>query len=253
MNIILVGTGNVGINLAYAMRKSGHTIIQFAGRSIKAPEIIKKFRTDYICRLQDLKKNADLIIIAVNDDNISSVCDQISDKKSVTLVHTSGSVEMSVLSEFKSYGILYPLQSFSKDKIIQFKNIPLCIEANNKSTLTRIRKLSEQLSGNVHLISSEERRILHLAAVFACNFTNHMYAVSEEILSKNGLSADLLKPLIRHTAERIDQMPASKAQTGPAKRNDKKIIEKHLKLLSYSPKLQQIYKTLSDSIQQDKQ
>lgn len=253
MNIILAGTGNVGINLAYALKKRGHSIIQFAGRSNNKPEIIKKFRIDYTCRLPEIKKNTDLIIIAVNDDNIPSVADQIPDFGSVTVVHTSGSVEMNVLSKFRSHGVLYPLQSFSKEKIIPFKKIPLCIEANNKNALRKIQDLSDQLSDNVHLISSDERKILHLAAVFACNFTNHMYAISEEILLKNGLPPDLLKPLINHTAARLDQMPARKAQTGPAKRNDKKIIEKHLKLLSYSPKLQKIYKTLSDNIQQDKQ
>ena len=142
----------------------------------------------------------------------------------------------------------YPLQTFSKNKSIDFSNIPLCLEASNENALTLLKGIAGKLSSNITEVDSDKRKILHLAAVFACNFTNHLYALADEVLTANGLDFDILRPLIEETVSKVQNELPLNVQTRPAIRNDNETIKKHEELLKQQPALLEIYKTLSDSI-----
>ncbi|MFH2143005.1 MAG: Rossmann-like and DUF2520 domain-containing protein [Bacteroidota bacterium] len=252
MKIVLVGSGNVGENLAMAIDKTRHEIIQVISKSgHSSEELSMKINCSSGNSLSLIDKNADLYIISVNDENLVDIINKIPAEKSI-VVHTAGSMDIKILDRFMNYGVLYPLQTFSKGQNISFKNIPLCIEANNKETEEILLNFANHLSDKVYKINTEQRMFLHLSAVFACNFSNHMYSIAEDILNKAGLDREFLIPLIEQTALKIKKNPANESQTGPAKRKDKNIIKKHLNLLSYSPKLQEIYEVLSNSIQEHK-
>ncbi|MGY0038140.1 Rossmann-like and DUF2520 domain-containing protein [Pedobacter sp. NJ-S-72] len=148
------------------------------------------------------------------------------------VVHTSGATPMSVLSIVKNgYGVIYPLQTFSKSKAVDMTRVPLCIEADQESTLEKISVIAQLLSPKVSVVTSEQRGILHLAAVIACNFSNHLYQLSSELLEQHNLKFDLLKPLILETAEKVQSASPAEAQTGPASRNDQKTIRKNIDLI----------------------
>jgi predicted short-subunit dehydrogenase-like oxidoreductase (DUF2520 family) len=165
------------------------------------------------------------------------------------IVHTAGSVPMNILEGFtNTYGVFYPLQTFPKSRKVDFADIPICIEANHPSTFLKLEKLGSRLSGSVNQINSEERRTLHLAAVFTNNFVNHFYSIGAEILQDKKLDFDLLKPLIRETAAKVQTLQPFDAQTGPAKRNDQSIINAQLKMLHNKPEFQKIYSFATESI-----
>lgn len=244
MKITIIGTGNVASHLAPALKIAGHDVISIRGRKLKP---------------SSLDKETELYIIAVKDDAIKKVAKNIHHHSAI-VVHTSGSAEMKVLKQCSSnYGVLYPLQTFSKERKLNFNNVPLCIEASNKKTTNILLSLARSTSKNVFQINSSQRKWLHLAAVFACNFTNHLYTISEKMLKKNNLSFDLLQPLILETAMKViesspKKMPARGRsplgwQTGPAIRGDKEIMKKHLALLSKENQYRKIYKLISKGIQ----
>ncbi|QNK63035.1 DUF2520 domain-containing protein [Pedobacter sp. PAMC26386] len=249
MNIVCIGSGNVATHLAIALKAIGADIVQVWSHDSKNAEILAALtKAEPIGNWDDLDRTADCYLIAVKDDAIASVAAHLTDVKGV-VVHTSGATPMSVLSGVKNgSGVIYPLQTFSKSKAVDMTAIPLCIEADRESTLEKIKVIAQLLSPNVSVITSVQRSILHLAAVFACNFSNHLYQLSNELLEQYNLNFDLLKPLILETAEKVQSATPAEAQTGPARRNDQETIKKHLDLLNGSPELQKIYETLSNSI-----
>jgi predicted short-subunit dehydrogenase-like oxidoreductase (DUF2520 family) len=248
-HIVLIGAGNVATNLALALYNEGYLISQVYSRTKTSAEILaKKINAKAVTDLKKLNTAAAIYIIALKDDAIEDVAKKIhlTDK---IVVHTSGTVSLNVLKgASENYGVFYPLQTFSKGRILDFKKIPICIEANNKATATSLTYFAKSISNEVQKINSEHRKTIHLAAVFACNFSNHMYTIAENILVKNKLSLDLLKPLIEETAEKIKNNSPAKMQTGPAVRGDKKTIKAHLKLLSGQKDKKQLYDLLSKSI-----
>jgi predicted short-subunit dehydrogenase-like oxidoreductase (DUF2520 family) len=225
-NIIIIGRGNVATHLA------------------------KKLKARCTKNIFAVNTTTDIIILAVKDDAIAKIANQLKVKDKI-VVHTSGGVDMNVLKKCsENYGVLYPFQTISKKREVNWKKIPICIEANNKKAENILFNLASKLAGtkNVHKISSEQRKVLHLAAIFACNFTNHLYAIAEDILRTHNLSFDLLKPLIIDTANKILELNPAEAQTGPAKRNDKKIMSEHLNMLAKEKNYFQLYKLISKSI-----
>ena len=170
------------------------------------------------------------------------------------VLHTSGSLPLQVLKPLgKRYGVLYPLQTFTKKRVLDFSEIPLCIEAVNSATLKDVRELAGILSNHIEEISSDRRKILHLAAVFANNFVNHLYTLADGILQREGLDFNLLRPLIFETAHKVLSFSPEQAQTGPAKRGDEGILSMHKALLKNDSKLLNLYTILSDSIRQTEQ
>jgi len=249
MNIVLLGSGNVATHLALALRAIGENIVQvFSPNLINAKALADRVDSAYINNLAQINGDADLYIISVKDDTIVEVARQLADVNGL-VVHTSGTTDIKVLStEVKHAGVFYPLQTFSKTKNVDFKTIPLCLEANEASQLELLQLLATRLSNKVYQLDGEKRKVLHLAAVFACNFTNHMYALASQILNANGLHFDIIRPLIAETADKVMADLPENVQTGPAIRQDEGTINKHLTMLADLPELQEIYQTLSDSI-----
>lgn len=247
--ITLVGAGNLGWNLLNQLVHSGFEIVQVVVRSKKgAKRIEESFNVPATERLSDMNSDADLCILSLPDDEINSVLPFLNPEISF-VVHTSGSLPMDNLSELsENFGVFYPLQSFSKEKNIDFADIPVCLEASSKKNLELLTGFASRISDKLFYLDSEQRRITHVAAVFANNFVNNMYHAASDILKEHDIPFEILLPLIRETAEKVLSSHPGKAQTGPAVRNDLNIISSHLEFLEQYPELKEIYAKLTDNI-----
>jgi predicted short-subunit dehydrogenase-like oxidoreductase (DUF2520 family) len=248
-NIVLVGAGNVATNLGIALKKQGHSIIQVFSRTTEsARKLSAELDTTFITKLSELDYSADIYLFCLKDDVLLDAMKQTSFTDQI-LVHTSGSLPLSIFKDFGfHYGVFYPVVTFSKDRNLDLTNVPFCIEGSTAYAENILLNLALELSKKVQSVDSEKRKIIHLAAVFACNFTNHMYLIADKLLRENGLDFDLLKPLIQETAQKIMEMDPDAAQTGPARRGDNQILEDHLQLLKDLPLIQKIYTFVSESI-----
>lgn len=246
---VLIGAGNLGFNLGLALHNKGIRIkLVISKSSASARKLASLTGSDFSDNLSNVAAEADIIIIAVPDKEISAVVHQVNFGQSLA-VHTAGSVPMQIFYEHAvNYGVLYPLMTFTRNKPVDFTSIPVLIEANSTENLTKLKHLVDLLSDNVHTVNSEQRMHIHLAAVIACNFPNHLYALAWDILNRQGISFDILKPLIREATDKIFHVLPQDAQTGPAIRNDTVTMEKHLKLLADSPLIAAIYRDISKSI-----
>jgi len=244
ISVVILGSGNVALQLIRAFLKID--TINLKQVFTRNQEDINTLK-DSINTTNDISllKQADVTIIAVSDDAISSISSHI---KNSFVVHTSGSVDMKSLNNIGRKGVFYPLQSFSKKKKVDFKNIPICLESETSEDLLKLEKLVSLLQSKSYILSSHQRKKIHVAAVFANNFSNHMYTIANEICEKYNIPFDILHPLIEETSNKIKNLTPKKAQTGPAKRNDAETIENHLNLLS--EKQQEIYLKITQSIQE---
>lgn len=243
--IVIIGSGNVATHLIQAFSENETVdLIQVFARKKKnlLPFIAPAKIVD---NLSDLKE-ADLYIIAVSDDAIEQVAKQISFENKL-VVHTSGSYDFSWISNKNRKGVFYPLQTFSKNKAVDFKTIPLCLEAENEADYAVLEKIAKSVSDKVYQINYRQRQSLHVAAVFVNNFVNHLYHIGSEICDNNQVDFGILKPLIEETANKINQLPPKEAQTGPAKRQDFNTIERHLNFIS-DDNQKNIYQMLTQSI-----
>lgn len=250
MKVVIVGSGNVATHLSLAIASlEGIEICQVYSPTEAHAEILaERLNCDFVTNPTQIRKEADVYLFALKDQALETVIRAVPANNGLWL-HTSGSMPMQVFAGYtERYGVLYPLQTFSKSREISFQGIPLFIECHREEDKNCLEDLARRLSGKVCELSSEKRRSLHLAAVFACNFTNHIYALAEEILAKEGLSRDYLFPLIDETAAKVHELPAQEAQTGPAIRYDENIINKHLGMLADDPDVQTLYRLLSQSI-----
>lgn len=250
MKIVQIGSGNVATHLGKALHKAGHRILQVYGRTEKsASRLAKYLKAESINDLQKLHPKADVYFIALKDEAIAEIISFIPNKKAIVL-HTSGSVSIDIFpNSFSNACIAYPLQTFSLTRKLDISNVPFCLESRNPSTKVRLRKLIHSISEHTYWINSDERKTLHLAAVFANNFSNHLFVIAEELLKKKNLPFDLLRPLILETAKKVQQHSALAMQTGPARRGDVQTLEKHLKLLADSPDYAALYSLFTDSIE----
>jgi predicted short-subunit dehydrogenase-like oxidoreductase (DUF2520 family) len=248
--VVMIGSGNLATQLALALHEKGIQVKQVFSLKIEsARELAEKVNADYTNDLTGLCSDTDLYVIAIKDSAIQEVLENLSLNENQLIVHTSGSVPMIILEGFTSnYGVFYPLQTFSKSRKVNFSDIPICIEANHPSNIVKLEELGKKLSNSVNQINSDERKTLHLAAVFTNNFVNHFYSIGADILHDKKLDFELLKPLIRETAAKIESMNPAEAQTGPAKRNDQSIINAQLKMLHDMPEFQKIYSFVTESI-----
>lgn len=250
VKVIIIGSGNVAQHLIAAFQNSKNTgdkieLVQVFSR--KAGTLANVLDASLITtNLADLLE-ADLYIIAVSDDAIGAVAAQLAFKNRL-VVHTSGSVGLDVLDDNNRRGVFYPLQTFTKNKAVDFKTIPICLESENSTDFRLLEKVAKVISDKVFAINSEQRKALHVAAVFVNNFTNHLYSIGNEICQENQVPFDILKPLILETAQKIMTIMPQDAQTGPAKRNDLKTIEAHQLFLSNENQAT-IYKIITQSIQ----
>lgn len=243
--VVVIGAGNVAQHLIVAFQKNN---------SIELVQVVARNVTQ-LSHLLDLSlltatfseiKPADVYIIAVSDNAIQEVSSQLPFSNQL-VVHTSGSVAITALNDKNRKGVFYPLQTFSKTKEVNFKEIPICLEAENDADYKTLETVARSCSNVVYSVSSEQRKALHVAAVFVSNFVNHMYAIGNEICQENNLDFDILKPLIKETADKVQLLSPEAAQTGPAKRNDTTTINAHLTFLQDNNQ-KEIYKLLTKSI-----
>lgn len=246
ISVVLLGAGNVASHLYKAFKKSKSiTVLQWYNRSL---DKISSYKNDV-----DITDNinalveADIYIIAVSDDVVKRVSEKLPFSNRF-VVHTSGSVSMHDLDKKNTRGVFYPLQTFSKNISLNFENVPFCIESEEKLKLSDLKDLAASLGSPSYKINTEQRRILHLSAVYINNFTNQLYRIAHEISDAKSINFDILKPLILETAKKVQEQSPYMAQTGPAKRNDKKTIKRHLKLIE-NEQHKAIYKLLTESIQ----
>lgn len=252
MELSIIGAGNISWHLSQAFKNSGISIKQIFSRDLsKAKSMAKLVEAEPINSIKDLSPDTDLILICVSDKAIPEVVENIGfyDK---TIAHTAGSVSLSALKKFTNHGVFYPLQTFTKGNYLNLLQTPFCIEANNTETQTKLLNLAKQISNSIYELSSEQRLQCHLAAVFANNFSNHMFHAAEQILKQKNIPFDIIKPIIAETANKIQNLSPKTAQTGPAARNDKSTIEAHLKLLSDS-EMEKLYSFVSQNIWKLKQ
>jgi len=254
MKITLIGAGNVGYHLGKRLFKKGIIVRQVYSRELKNAQFLaNKIKTNALNDISRIDSKSDLYIIAVKDDAIEIVANALSQNKGMKrklVVHTSGAAASEILSKyFLNFGVFYPLQSFSKSRKVRFTNIPICVHADKVKDLKKLRNLGKLISNKVAVINDKERAILHVAAVIVNNFTNHLFHLGQEITKQEQIDFDLLKPLIQETVLKIANHSPLEMQTGPARRNDKKTIKKHLKYLSKFPNYPHLYTLLTKSIQ----
>lgn len=249
-NIVIIGSGNLATNIAFAFKKIGVKIhFVYSRDANNAQQLAHQIGCSFTNNLNELPRTADLYIIAVADAAIHEVASKLTDCTGL-FVHTSGSIAMNVFADyFTDYGVFYPLMSFSKSSILAFDTIPICVEANAEKNTKKLEYVAGLLTNRVQFLNSKDRQVLHLAAVFACNFTNLNYVIAEEILSKNTIPFDLLFPLILNSALKIQQQSPALLQTGPAIRNDLPVIETHLKMLEAMPEYKAVYALITTCIQ----
>ena len=247
-SITLIGSGNLATHLGLTLKKQGFIITQvFSRKKNNALQLAKKLNSEYTDNINHLI-SSDLMILCIKDDAIKSILTKI---KTENIIHTSGTLNINIFQKkFKNYGIIYPLQTFKKNIKTNFSNVPICIEANNIEFQKKLIKLSNKISNKVYEINSSQRKKIHLAAVFACNFSNHMYAIAEEILKEDNIDKSILLPLIKETAKKVEKKNAKEMQTGPAIRKDTETIKEHLNSLN-NLSYKKIYKLISSNIQQN--
>lgn len=246
INVSIIGSGNVAQHLISAFKTADKiNLVQvFSRERNSVAHLIDENRV-----ISDFKalEDADLYIIAVSDDAIAEVSHRILLKNKL-VAHTSGSVAIDALDDRNRKGAFYPLQTFSKNKTIDFQTVPICLESQNASDFIILEEAARAISGKVFAINSQQRKALHLAAVFVNNFSNHLYTIANDICNEHQVPFEILKPLIQETAQKVMTLSPSEAQTGPAKRNDQKTIEAHLSMLTEDIH-KTIYTLLTQSIQ----
>ena len=250
MNVVIIGTGNVGTVLSRLIHRSGHRILQVCGRNFETTsKLASEVGAIPVSDLSLVDPKADIYIIAVSDIAVASVAASLKAVEGM-VVHTAGSVSMNILTNCAtSIGVLYPLQSLRKE-IERMPSIPFLLEANSNTGLIQLNEFALSLSENISIVTEKERTQLHLSAVVINNFVNHLYTIARSHCEKEQVSFELLLPLIKETAMRVEQFAPDQLQTGPAIRNDKSTIEKHLTLLKGDPLLHHMYSFFTENIDQ---
>jgi len=252
MKIVLLGAGNVATHLSHALKKAGHEILQVYSRSASsAKDLSLKLKVMPVTDVSKISTQADLYILSISDSSLPGFIKTFP-VKNKTIVHTSGSVGINVFGKKIKYcGVMYPLQTFSKDRQINFAEVPILIEGNNAKSFGIIKPVADSISPHVFETDSGTRKTIHLSAVIANNFTNHLFVQAEKILAKKNIPFPVLGPLLHETVIKAILLSPSESQTGPAKRGDTKIIEEHLKMLKKNTSLSKIYKLMSESIEKE--
>ncbi len=247
--IVFIGAGNLGTALAKELYKKGFQIQQVYSRTQKsAKELADKVESNYITSAKDIIADAGIYFVTLKDSAWSEVLPFVNFGNNL-VIHCSGSMPIFELHKYTSNcGVLYPLQTFSKEREVDFSSIPVFIESESEKNVRILREIAVSISKSVTVLNSEKRLYLHIAAVFACNFVNHFYEQASDVLKIKGIPFGVLKPLIYETAQKVQELNPFDAQTGPAVRYDENIIRKHLEALESNPSTRELYKLISKSI-----
>lgn len=246
MRISLIGAGNLATRLGIALKAAGHEFVQVYSRTeASAQTLADLLDAEAVVHAENLHSDASLYICALKDDALPEVLKKVVVGNGI-LVHTAGSLPLNILKPFAAKtGVFYPLQTFSKERDVDFSSIPIFLESSDKIVLYILKQLAADLQSKVFEITTEQRMKLHVSAVFACNFVNYFYTVSSDLLAEQHLPFEVLKPLIQETAAKVQASAPASVQTGPAVRFDRKVMDKHLALLDKHPDLKALYKELS--------
>ena len=234
MKIVLIGRGRLATNLEHALLSAGHEVASINSRTLEA-----------------LPLEADVYIVAVKDAALADVIRAATKgRESQLFVHTAGSMPMDIFKGLTvHYGVFYPMQTFSKERLVDFNDISVFLETNDAVSMERLKMLSTTLTTHIYELDSDGRKHLHLAAVFACNFVNHCYALSAEVLAAKGLPFSVMLPLVDETAQKVHELAPREAQTGPAVRGDQNVMQMQANMLAGNPAVKQIYEASSNDIQ----
>lgn len=250
-SVAFIGAGNLATNLAKAFYRKGFRIVQVYSRTEEsAKSLAQQVEADYVTELSAVTKEARLYIVSLKDAAfVELLPGMVAGKEKGLWVHTAGSIPMDIWKgRAKRYGVFYPMQTFSKQREVDFREIPVFVESNSEEDTNFLKEIAAVLSENVYVASSEQRKSLHLAAVFTCNFTNHMYALAAELLKKYGLPFKAMLPLIDETARKVHELEPRAAQTGPAVRYDENVMGEHLQMLADEPEMRELYRRISEDI-----
>lgn len=255
VDISFIGAGNVAWHLAVALEAAGYQVREIYSRTPEhAVALAEKLYNATPTQSLDFSgSKATVFFIAVPDSQVAHIAATLKVPAKAVVVHTSGSLSLDVLQDHAYRGVFYPLQTFTKHKKLDISSVPFCLETSDESTEQLLVEMAQQISQTVYLVSSAERKVLHIGAVFACNFTNHLLGIAKNILDREDLEFDLLKPLIQETVQKaLHADHPAYVQTGPAVRNDQQIIDHHVEYLSAYPSEQNLYRILTESIRQNK-
>lgn len=248
-SFVLIGAGAVGSALAISLQVSGFRPVQIINRTIQKALGLSKIlgHIPYSDNLSS-PEEADFYIIATQDDNIPKVISELNGLRK-PVFHTSGSTPMSVFdTSFLKYGVLYPLQTFTFGREINMKQVPVLLEASDEETLAFLKKIANAISEKLYFFTSDQRMRAHISAVLTANFTNHLFVLGKTYLRQNHLPEEILEELTKETLSKIVDQGAEISQTGPAKRGDKRILEKHIQFLGGDKNMQDLYIFVSNSI-----
>ncbi|WP_286863188.1 MULTISPECIES: Rossmann-like and DUF2520 domain-containing protein [Sphingobacterium] len=249
MNIVILGSGNAATHFGQAFQQLGHQIVQIYSKTkANADALAFALQCTGTDDLSQLLRNADLYLIAVSDEAIPTLVETMPQDIKGIVVHCSGATDMAILNRFRNYGVIYPPQSLSKNKTVDFSLIPFCVEGSDTSIANSLLQLARTFSSRSILCNSQQRLAIHLSSVMVNNFSNILYQFAYELLEEHNLSFDLVRPIILETAEKVQNHVPITVQTGPAIRGDEATQQKHLKFISNKPDLQQIYQLLSHQI-----
>ena len=234
MKIVLIGRGRLATNLEHALLSAGHEVASVNSHT-----------------LESLPLEADVFIVAVKDAALADVIREATKgRENQLFVHTAGSMPMVMFKGLTAhYGVFYPMQTFSKERLVDFNDISVFLETNDDASMERLKMLAATLTTHIYELDSEGRKQLHLAAVFACNFVNHCYALSAEVLAAKGLPFSVMLPLVDETAQKVHELAPKDAQTGPAVRGDQNVMQMQANMLAGNSAVKQIYEALSNDIQ----
>ena len=253
--VVLIGAGNVATHLGIGWQKAGGQVVQVYSRSeASASDLASRLGVSFVTSLDEVCKDADIYVVMVKDAVLAELIPSVvKGRKEALFVHTAGSMPMDIWKgHAQRYGVLYPMQTFSKQREVDFASVSFFVEANGAEDLACLKDLSLLLSPKVYEATSSQRTYLHMAAVFACNFANHMYALSASLLAKQGFPFDAMLPLIDETARKVHELSPCDAQTGPAVREDANVMNKHLTMLADDSRLRDLYEMISQSIIEQK-
>ena len=249
MKIVFIGAGRLATHLGPALCRAGHEMVQVYSRTLESARALARLTaSEPVTDLQQVARDADVYICALKDDVLPRILPELcKGREEALFLHTAGSVSMDIFQPYaRHYGVLYPMQTFSKERQLDFSEIPVFIEANSTTTFSVVESLASSVSHKVTPLSSDDRRYLHLSAVFACNFVNHCYDLAGQLLEEHGIPFDTLLPLIDETARKVHELSPREAQTGPAVRYDQAVIARQSQMLSGLP--HDIYELMSKSI-----
>lgn len=253
MRIVLIGAGRLATNLGVALHKAGHEILCVYSRTLESAQTLTALTGgEAVNDIGHIPLQADVFIVAMKDSVLADLLPQVaSGREQQLFVHTAGSMPMSMWQGLTTrYGVFYPMQTFSKERLVDFSEIPVFLESSDEDTMQRLRKLAESITAHTYDLDSDGRKVLHLAAVFACNFVNHCYALSSDVLARCGLPFDVMLPLIDETARKVHELSPQQAQTGPAVRYDQNVMDMQAAMIADNPLVEDIYRKLSLSIHQ---